>query len=197
MEPVANNASAKIISALIIGLIVGFVGGVFWQDRRDDGAKQKEVAAEIIKETKEMKSAADSKVAPGTAAAAAVAAEAAREKERPTVTAITASTPAAPIPAEIAVAEQAAGGTVAIALLRVSEPVWVAVREVGADGKMGNILGAHKVFPGDKSVIVELLRPTKAGGMYAAVLHRDAGDPAFNYREDIAIAGVEGRFTAK
>ena len=75
-------------------------------------------------------------------------------------------------------------------------PIWVAVRELKA-GVAGNILGVHKVQPGDTPVSVELLRPTVKGGSYLVGLYNDIGDPAFNYREDTMVSGVQGVFVAE
>ena len=59
-------------------------------------------------------------------------------------------------------------------------------------------MGAQKVLVGDgQKVVVELLRPTVSGGAYKVVLHKDVGDPAFNYREDTLVEGVEVKFSTK
>lgn len=175
-----NSVSAKVVTALIIGLILGFAAGAFWQGRRNSAPLPSETAA--------------------TAAAAGAVAEAAEEKKE---TETGAALPNAPksVPetgtGAILVVDQAAGGTAIISQVISADSVWVAVREERS-GVPGNILGARKVPAGTSSaVIVELLRPTVAGARYFAVLYRDAGDPAFNYREDIFLKDTPAPFIAK
>ena len=173
MEPTNANLSAKVIGALIIGLLVGFSAGVFWQERRGSMAPKEDTSATVLQT--EVKG----EVTPATTGAA------------DTGKAITLSV------TSLLVKDQPAGGRVEIGSLDTKEIIWVAIREVN-DGKAGNILGAQKVFVGDgQKVTVELLRPTVSGGTYKVVLYRDIGAPAFNYREDVVVEGVEGTFSAK
>jgi len=175
MEPTTtSSASAKVISALIIGLIVGFAAGVFWQDRRS--ADRGDTSAQAKVETKSETG-----------------------KEVPPVATGTTSGAETSVPSEngLMVEDQAAGGSVEIASLDTKEVIWVAVRE-DKDGALGNILGAQKIFVGEgQKVTVELLRPTVSGNTYRVVLYRDIGTPAFNHKEDVMIEGVEGMFVAK
>ncbi|MEK7208200.1 MAG: hypothetical protein AAB699_01470 [Patescibacteria group bacterium] len=177
MQPTNNSASAKVISALILGLIVGFVAGAFWQERRQGAVRPSEETAAVGaveakqeakmegKKEERLASAGDAALASSTAAVLAT--------------------------------NQSAGSAVIVSQVVSAEPVWVAVREE-RNGGVGNILGARKVAAGTSgNVVVELLRPTKAGARYLVVLHEDAGDPAFNYREDVLIPGVQATFVAE
>lgn len=191
MEPTPNNASAKIISALIIGLIVGFVAGAFWQERRLNSLPDGNSSAARIEgggQTKQTASAASGVV--DTVKTAPVDMTKVGSGKEPTLVMESA-------PSSLKVEDQVAGAAVQIANISAREIIWVAVREE-KDGKVGNILGAQKVFVGDnQKATVDLLRPTVAGGAYRVVVYRDTGSPAFNYREDVLVTGVEGRFTAK
>lgn len=176
----ANNASAKIVSALIIGLLVGFAAGVFWQSRRAPISETMAATAAAKKEIAKTDTAAKDGSIPSVVDMGANA------KTDESMTA-----------KGLVVADQTAGGTVAVASIDAKEIIWVAVREE-TDGKLGNILGAQKVFIGDgQQATVELLRPTLAGKAYRVVAYRDVGAPAFNYREDVLIEGVDAKFMAK
>lgn len=173
MEPTASNASGKIVGALIIGLLVGFAAGVFWQERRTGGEPRENTALNIS----------------GTEADSNAVATSTR-------TASLRKTGELPV-ANLIIKDQPASERVGVASFDAKETVWVAVREE-KDGKLGNILGVQKVFIGDKqAAIVELLRPTISGGAYRVVFYRDIGDPAFNYREDTMVEGLEGKFMAQ
>lgn len=172
MEPTTSNASGKIIGALIIGLLVGFTAGVFWQERRS-GTEPREGAALDTSGT-----------------------ETDTEKVAATSTAAARKTGSQPV-ANLLVKDQPASDRVGIASLDAKETLWVAVREE-KNGALGNILGVRKVPAGNgQATIVELLRPTVSGGAYRVVFYRDVGDPAFNYREDTIVEGVEGKFVAQ
>ena len=188
MEPTSSNASAKVISALIIGLIVGFVAGAFWQERRlgpaeattAEAAKETEVAAEKKAEAvvqKDEKTASDKKSEVVEQAAAVGA------------SLTLGSTPT------LSVADQAAGEHAFVTVSGVEEPVWIAVREE-KDGKSGNILGARKVFTDAADVDVTLLRPTVSGGTYGVFVYIDKGDASFNHKEDLIIEDGHEHFTA-
>ena len=60
MEPTTDNTSGKIIAALIIGLLVGFAAGVFWQARRSAGVISEQASATSAKGAKEETAAAAS-----------------------------------------------------------------------------------------------------------------------------------------
>jgi len=195
MESTVNdNPSAKIITALIIGLIVGFLAGAFWQARRISTPVTDTTAA-AIESTGTNKTALDTTAKNETKVNEKK--ETAGEAKAATTPMLSAATTVASSGAlAVKVIDQLAGDVVVISVTGVAEPIWVAVRET-KDGKTGNILGARKVFVGEDASTVQLLRPTVAGGTYTAVLYKDVGDPTFNYREDVLILGVEGRFTAK
>lgn len=175
MEPKGNNATGKITTALIIGLLVGFTAGMFWQERR--GA----VVVQDTTSTKAPENSADDKLTPTTSTDKITKAGEGNS---------TAST------ATIVAKDQPASDRVEIERLDTKEIVWVAVREE-KDGVLGNILGAQRAQIGDgQKVVVELLRPTVSGGAYRVVLYKDVGTPAFNYQEDMLVSGVETKFKA-
>ncbi|HUY62838.1 MAG TPA: hypothetical protein VMV50_03600 [Candidatus Paceibacterota bacterium] len=84
----------------------------------------------------------------------------------------------------VSVADQPAGGTVAVESVTVPPPgVWVAVREV--DGTtLGNVLGAARVGGPRTNVTVSLLRDTAPGREYAVELYRDDGNGVFDLSQD-------------
>src|SRR3989338_6722107 len=166
METNEQSSSGKIIAALIIGLILGFASGAFWQGRQTS-AKSEMANTESSTTTTTSKLDETEPIAMGTSTA------------------------------RVLVKNQMAGDKVVVEEAAVDAPAWVAVQE-NKDGKPGNILGAQKVFPGvSRDIIVELLRPTVSGAKYRAVLYRDAGSPAFNFREDILVPDVEASFETK
>lgn len=182
------NATGKIVAALVVGLIIGFVLGALWQARRSVLGMPSEGIAVVDTVEKE-----------GTTAAAAsalpVVVNAVKEPVVPKVTATVPEMKAETLPL-VFVENQSAGNAVEVTRVKTAMPVWVAVRELKA-GVAGNILGVHKVQPGDTPVSVELLRPTVKGGSYLVALYNDIGDPAFNYREDTVVSGVQGAFVAE
>ncbi|MSU55886.1 MAG: hypothetical protein EXS51_01050 [Candidatus Taylorbacteria bacterium] len=179
MEPTQSNASGKIITALIIGLLVGFATGVFWQARRTGDvvknistSKEEAAVGEVIKEKEGVVAPTEKKEASETPATGAVTTKG------------------------LSVTDQPAGGRVEIASIDAKDILWVAVREVKG-GVLGNILGAQKVFVGNaQKTTIELLRPTVAGSTYKVVVYKDVGAAAFNYREDVIVAGEEATFKA-
>lgn len=190
VSPSTTSANGKIVAALIIGLIVGFVAGVFWQTKR---------GGENL-----YKSDSTAKTENNNVSAAVVASdEATKDEGEQSATAPAVSpenksvivTPGAGT-ASVFVENQSAGNTVEVTRVASSESAWVAVRELNV-GKPGNILGAKKIVPGSETASVELLRPTIAGKAYVVVLFRDQGEPAFNYQEDILIPGVQSVFVAE
>src|SRR3989344_1682671 len=188
MEPQTNNASAKIITALIIGLLVGFAAGVFWQGRRSDVKTPINAVASQEEAKKGMVAEEIGKVESKEKAASVIigAKETVAKSDTPVASA-----------KGLKVEDQAAGSSVQILSIDAKEILWAAVREL-KDGKIGNILGAQKVFVGDgQKVSIELLRPTVAGGTYLVVLYRDIGASSFNHKEDVMIEGVGGKFVAK
>lgn len=81
----------------------------------------------------------------------------------------------------VSVFDQGAGSNVLIASVTVPPPgVWVAVRETNSAGELGNVLGAARARGPISNLVVELLRPTEPGRMYAAELYRAEGSDAFD-----------------
>lgn len=189
MEPTTTtpSASGKIITALIIGLLVGFAMGVFWQNRRTSVAVNKEETKEVSTELSGM----------GGKESMALAEAGAKSLVETGVKAEAKKTETAVATGGLSVADQKAGSLVEVTGVDARETLWVAVREE-KDGNIGNILGARKVVAGaGQKVSVELLRPTTLGGTYLVTVYRDAGKPDFNSREDVLVEGVGGRFTAR
>ncbi len=91
----------------------------------------------------------------------------------------------------VSVDDQPAGVLVSVTMLTLSQPGWIAVREV-IDGVSGNILGAHRYDPGLYLAEVELLRPTVAGHTYRAELFIDNGDKQFDLATDAPIKNDAG-----
>lgn len=173
-----GGAGGKIATALIIGLIIGFAAGAFWQARRL-AADSETVPTENIEEEV---AALDDNEKKGESGLTAIVTETATG----TGTSV-----------RLVLRNQLAGSKVVVEEAVVEVPTWVAIRE-DQEGKPGNILGAQKVFPGvSRSIVVELLRPTVPNSKYHAVLYRDAGSPAFNYREEVLISNVESIFETK
>lgn len=92
--------------------------------------------------------------------------------------------------------DQPAGDAVAVAA-KIAQAGWIAVHE-DAGGKSGNILGAQFFPKGDHLGKITLLRETEAGKKYYIMLHADnglptqAGDRAFDYKQDMPIKNATG-----
>lgn len=89
----------------------------------------------------------------------------------------------------IAVADQAAGATVAIDSMTLTGSSWVAVRDERS------ILGASRFEAGATGGTVRLIRGTTPGNTYQAVIYRDNGDGAFDFKIDALVSGVSDSFT--
>jgi len=100
----------------------------------------------------------------------------------------------------VSVDDQKAGGLVFIKHVEVSSPTWIAVREI-VDGTIGNILGAEMVTSATDDVPVTLLRATKVGTQYAVFLYQDNGDGRFDFKTDLLVtqggSPVAAEFTAQ
>lgn len=194
MEPTSSNASAKIISALIIGLIVGFIAGAFWQARRLS-APASDTTAAVVEVTTEGKKETPIKPLEAIKTEVKTEAKAVTPSTVPVTAVKTTVIPASSATsAELSVADQTAGSVTLVSVKNVTEPVWIAIRDV-KDGKLGNILGAHKSFTAEDAEI-NLLRPTVAGGTYKAVIYKDVGDASFNYKEDVLLEAGQVEFKA-
>lgn len=81
----------------------------------------------------------------------------------------------------LSVVNQSAGDSVAVESVTVPPPgVWVAVREIGGDGTLGNVLGAARVAGPRTNVTVPLLRATEPDRTYAIELYRDDNNGTFD-----------------
>jgi hypothetical protein len=102
----------------------------------------------------------------------------------------------------IEVSDQMAGDSVVINTVDATKDSWVAIRENNYD-VMGRILGAQKVGEGEhNNVVVDLLKPTIQGLMYATVIYEDNGDGEFDFKTDKLIEIATGtpvlsRFVAR
>ncbi len=77
---------------------------------------------------------------------------------------------------------QNAGDSVVMSMVAIAQDGWIAVHDVLPDGSHGAILGARRFAAGTYfGERVELLRATRPGSTYAAVLHADDGDALFDF----------------
>jgi len=95
----------------------------------------------------------------------------------------------------LVVSDQPAGEEVIMSMvsLGLGQSGWVAIHEVDVDGAPSNILGARRFgagkYFGEK---IELLRGTREGEVYVAVLHADDGDSEFDYKREIPLEDLSG-----
>lgn len=94
----------------------------------------------------------------------------------------------------ISVSDQKASNTLILDEVIFEEDAWVAIHE-DRDGLPGNVLGAAWFPAGTNTrVKVELLRGTKEGNTYYAMLHEDVGaDHKFDTKIDKTILGDDGK----
>lgn len=94
----------------------------------------------------------------------------------------------------ISVANQPAGKAVVVQKATLPSVHWLAVRDMNADGSVGNILGAKRVDKGEvSSVVIDLLRATEPGKKYAVVAFTDNGDTSFDSKVDKAVLDANGK----
>ena len=94
------------------------------------------------------------------------------------------------------VVDQSAGGVAYISSLTFPKESWIAIRE-NRNGELGNILGASWYPAGTQTGVVKLLRNTKAGQTYYAVIYLDNdGDKDFNHEIDTLFVDNEGNTPA-
>jgi hypothetical protein len=88
------------------------------------------------------------------------------------------------------VENQRAGETVQVQQAVLVEPRWMVVREIYANGEVGNILGAKWQVAGEyENITVKLLRGTVGGEQYQVTLFADSdGDKKFNHEVDESLA---------
>lgn len=147
------------VGMLVVGLIVGFIIGWFWQKN----SSQLVVGDEIKNNSSSTQILAASIV--------------------PTLTTIYQQID---VPASVSVDDQKAGNLVFIKHSEVSKPTWIAVREIVGES-LGNILGAGMVTSAADDVPVTLLRSTVTGQKYAVFLYQDNGDGEFNSKTDLLV----------
>ena len=88
----------------------------------------------------------------------------------------------------VVVAGQAAGMSINVSSVTLSQPGWVAVRDTS-----GRTLGAAWFDAGThSSVSVPLLRATAAGDKYQVLLYADNGDHQFDLHTDTLITNSDG-----
>jgi hypothetical protein len=110
----------------------------------------------------------------------------------PTTTVPSEALPGAPVAQasgeSVTVQDQAAGESVQVASVRLSETSWIAVRD-----ENGKTLGAA-LFPAgtQTDVSVPLLRATEAGQHYQALIYVDNGDHQFDLHADTLIVNADG-----
>jgi len=82
--------------------------------------------------------------------------------------------------------DQTAGASVAIDSMKLSAPSWIAIKD--AKG----ILGAAWYPAGATTGTVSVLRSTKTGSTYQAVVYVDDGDKKFDMHKDTLVMGADG-----
>lgn len=102
----------------------------------------------------------------------------------------------------LAVRDQSAGGSVAVASVDLVAAGWIVVHEE-TNGTIGNALGALRKDAGThQNLTVPLLRDTQAGSRYWVILYTDDGDSLFSLDSDFptltgAGAPITSVFTAR
>jgi hypothetical protein len=91
----------------------------------------------------------------------------------------------------LSVEDQPAGMSVVIGRAEITEGQWVVVHE-DREGRLGNVLGAARFVGSAKSGAVELLRATRAGATYYAVIYADNGDGQFSLEADTPLRDASG-----
>ena len=97
----------------------------------------------------------------------------------------------------ISVNDQTAGMSVVVGAVTLTKPSWVAIRDT-----KGWVLGAAWLSASATAVSVPLLRATKTGETYQAVIYVDNGDKMFDLHADSLVtasenAPVSATFNAK
>lgn len=97
--------------------------------------------------------------------------------------------------ASLVIVDQIAGKQAVVSMVTLKNSGWVTVRELGADGSFGNILGARHFEAGQSiAQTIELLRAMEAGNNYAFVLHADDGNEAFDHTTEVPVKTAKGKF---
>ena len=87
----------------------------------------------------------------------------------------------------VTISNQPAGRSVTISDMTIARKSWVAVKDTS-----GSILGAALFAAGTTSGTVPLLRATRAGERYEALIYVDNGDKMFNLRKDLLVSAADG-----
>jgi hypothetical protein len=86
----------------------------------------------------------------------------------------------------VTIDDQPAGETVALSQATLKAPSWIAVRDTA-----GRVLGAHWFATSVENQTFSLLRATKAGEVYQAVIYVDNGDKKFDLHADTLLTSSE------
>lgn len=85
------------------------------------------------------------------------------------------------------VIDQAAGDQVTVSDIKLDKVSWIAVRNYD-NNTLGSVLGAYRLPAGVyASQVVDLLRPTVTGKIYAVTIFYDDGDLAFSSKSDALV----------
>jgi len=152
------------VSALILGLILGFASGSYWSKAKTEKVSENSGDQSGDKMMVD-NNAPDSSMA-GT-------------NEGQTVHTDTVSDQSI-----INASNQKAGDSVLVSKVVTNTEIWVAVRE-DVEGELGNILGARRIDAGTtENIVVLLLRSTVPDTKYHVVLYRENGDGVFDNKTD-------------
>ncbi len=163
MDKATENQNLKLVGAFLIGIIVGGFSIWMWT------ATQKELLSKANNAT--------NKTSEQNTTVNSVSEDKTPIKDLDTVETQLRND-------AIIVQNQASGSSVVIDKAIFEEDGWIVIHE-GTASHIGNALGAARFDKGEyNNIVVELLRATKEGMVYRAVLYRDNGDKKFNLDTD-------------
>jgi hypothetical protein len=184
------------VSMLIVGLIVGFLVGWFWQKHAAANNSQSAAVMNAMTGSSTDTTGDDSMMMNGSASGENTTAMAGSQASNSVMTGTmqmgTMPTYGSP---DKTIDEGGAVGSVAeisstkvsVADVTLQSNGWVAVRDI-VNGKLGNILGAQYMTAGTyPTVTVNLLRALTAGKTYEVVIYRDNGDRVFGKNSDYVV----------
>lgn len=87
----------------------------------------------------------------------------------------------------VTTSDQAAGSQVTISQATLTRPSWIAIKDT-----KGWVIGAGWFAASGENLSVPLLRATKAGEVYQAVVYADNGDKKFDLHADTLLTSAEG-----
>lgn len=94
----------------------------------------------------------------------------------------------------LVVAHQPAGEAVIMSMVSLTVKGWVAIHEKNAEGNAGVILGARRFDVGNHfAESIPLLRATREGRAYVALLHGDDGDSEFDFVKETPLLDTAGK----